>query len=543
MQGSVALSIDAISGRGCAWDNGLSERCCTAKAKPPPGLKRPFVNNARDLVRVAHARARASANANGSAPRVQEVMGSFRWYLQLSLAFLVAADEHATASSWLSAHGVRNARDTLVSMLEQGLALSAIDDSAAHARVQEVMDALTGGALELVMGRWTAELMRPAFAVYRDKGLGGPHGLLPQGDVQRRVVIVVRGTMSVVDILTDLLAAPARLDVADDWAQPLVPPGAAPNASAAVNASASTHSASGGATPPAYGHGGMVYAARDILREIAARHGELLADPAHTEVVLAGHSLGAGVSSIAAALLRRAGFRHVRAFVTGTPPVLDLATAESVQGDAPATSSSTGAGVFSLVYRYDIVSRLQAMAMVRALEGVATMGARLAGHAKLHTGSGAERMRTHIEALHRVLGPANVTNAFALVWRLFAGEPLMYGDLPVLRSAFAFALQHGFDSIAALVASGALPGSTLLDPTLRMYLGGEVVHLFPETDEGEGRAGVSGPFVKDRLAADLQRIQMRRSLRTDHDPLGVCTELRNACARLGCPVLPGLTLC
>jgi hypothetical protein len=131
---------------------------------------------------------------------------------------------------------------------------------------------------DILLTSYVNTLLRPRFYVALDRKTSS-------------VVIAIRGTMSFEDVLTDVLATPLRLDVAD------LPPGSA------------------------YVHGGMLRCCMEILRQLET-HGIinslLSSDVPESEaplgvkrpawagwpIVVLGHSLGAGCSVVLSILMR-----------------------------------------------------------------------------------------------------------------------------------------------------------------------------------------------------------------------------------------------
>jgi pimeloyl-ACP methyl ester carboxylesterase len=142
------------------------------------------------------------------------------------------------------------------------------------------------------------------------------------------VVVGVRGTMSVAETVTDL----------DTMPEPV--PG-------------------GG-----YAHRGMLVTARWLLHDLGYDHAGRPRDDAEwslsataaalgARVVLVGHSLGAGVSTVSTLLLREA-IPNILCFAFGPPPTLD-----------PVLADAARAHVVSVVYKHDMIARLSLASVFR----------------------------------------------------------------------------------------------------------------------------------------------------------------------------------
>lgn len=146
------------------------------------------------------------------------------------------------------------------------------------------VDSLTGGA-RVLRSDWNGSLYRPGHVLMVD-------------DQSRAVVLAFRGTLALHDALTDLVCHPLPLD--------------------------------GGRA-----HGGMLEAAQRVLEELRPDLVATLDGHPGYDLVLTGHSLGAGLASLIATLLGPSmalttGDASVRCFAFAPPAVLSLQLARQV---------------------------------------------------------------------------------------------------------------------------------------------------------------------------------------------------------------------
>jgi hypothetical protein len=166
-------------------------------------------------------------------------------------------------------------------------------DSAAH---RAAACAITGmSQLDIRAASWASSALVPAHYVGIDHRM-------------RWVVLSIRGTHSFADILIDLHAAPHAF--------------ALPNARAAADEREGSV------------HAGMLAAARGLLRSAAATLAECCAEYPEYQLVVVGHSLGAGTAALLTALLR-----HPDADDEGAP-----APASDAAAPAAAPASDEGRG-------------------------------------------------------------------------------------------------------------------------------------------------------------------------------------------------------
>ena len=175
-------------------------------------------------------------------------------------------------------------------------------------------------------------------------------------DGERQLVIALRGTETMTDVVTDGLAASERVSPADLGLGPEEAP-----AAASVNG--------GVATTPHMG-----YAFSGILGAVRAMAAEMLPALTHElesggargyTVVIAGHSLGGSAAGLLALRLRptllASGASAVHAFCYNPLPCLSregLAAVAAARSHAAGSSASAGAEILSFVMRDDFSSRL-----------------------------------------------------------------------------------------------------------------------------------------------------------------------------------------
>ncbi|KAJ7179596.1 hypothetical protein C8R46DRAFT_887270 [Mycena filopes] len=181
-----------------------------------------------------------------------------------------------------------------------------------------------------------------------------------------QIVLVLRGTMSLNEIAVDLTCEdeefePATTTVAEDGEEPLPGQFVFPSASSRPQ----VHFPSGSTTPPQtrhHAHGGMLRMARamgGIGKPVQlAVHEALLHNPNY-ELVLCGHSLGAGVAGLLGLM-----WADPKTCLTVSSSGLPVGRRCSVYCFAPPSLVDSALGklaenlIVSFVYSHDVVSRL-----------------------------------------------------------------------------------------------------------------------------------------------------------------------------------------
>jgi len=123
----------------------------------------------------------------------------------------------------------------------------------------------------------------------------------------KRIIVGIKGTSDLNDVLTDAVCKPVALYKTDSKKEQLM-------AMNTVNTAAQAHDA--------------IAVAAHSLKERLGFVLKVFVEPQGYEVVTTGHSLGAGTAALLAILLKEEmGLRHVRAVAFATPAVADKATA------------------------------------------------------------------------------------------------------------------------------------------------------------------------------------------------------------------------
>lgn len=258
--------------------------------------------------------------------------------------------------------------------------------------------------------------------------------------VERAVVLVVRGTLALEDMVTIFQVAPSRRDERE----------------------LGRHC-----------HGGMAAAARRLVEQHSGLLHQALRDHPGYRLDLAGHSLGAGIASFATVLLRRSLPRgtKVHAYAFAPPCTLPL------RGIRRHDSLVDG-----YIYRADVVPRLSVGSVHGLCEAIGTVTQEPEAHA---TASLAAAVRDHVRRAERLQQPTTRFPPGRLRqlewvrhgkvedkntrWRRRGGvwrEPLTLlcpsrRGLGLIRLRGSMFRDHGFDryecALAALAAESASP--------------------------------------------------------------------------------------
>eukprot|EP00127_Corallochytrium_limacisporum_P003705 Clim_evm37s152 gene=Clim_evmTU37s152 len=162
---------------------------------------------------------------------------------------------------------------------------------------------------------------------------------------RKEVVIGIRGTKSLTDVVTDIAAVPEHMS---DSRKAAAKEGEEEGDSSSWFSFGSTHDF--------YTHRGIGRAARKLLGRTRILV-DLLNDKGY-EVTVVGHSLGAGVGSVLSYLYRHeAGYRNVKCYAYATPACVDRGLASDLQSY-----------VTSVVFRDDAVPRMTPHALLSFLE-------------------------------------------------------------------------------------------------------------------------------------------------------------------------------
>lgn len=189
-------------------------------------------------------------------------------------------------------------------------------------------------------------------------GIGVPRHFIAVDDAKRAIVVALRGTNSISDVITDLLC------------------GNEPFA--------------GG-----YAHGGMKSAAESLYTLIVPILRDALGDHPGYELVLTGHSLGAGVAILLCKVLLMNGFDNVRCFAIAPCPVF---------GPLSAIDEEWGERIEAFVHHDDIVPQLSlfsARALALEIERVDELNLSLSERKDIMRNKSAERLGDILQNDHR----------------------------------------------------------------------------------------------------------------------------------------------
>jgi hypothetical protein len=194
----------------------------------------------------------------------------------------------------------------------------------------------TGGAVDNVIAegtKWTTDVCSPAHVVAVDHTL-------------RSVVIAVRGSLHVRDALTDVLLTLTPLHDDDDCDNK------------------GDNDCNGG--DKLYAHGGILAAARSTLANVETSLKIAAAEYPRYDVVIVGHSLGAGTAALLFRLLKRRLpllAPRLRCVTYGCPPILTTATGSRLDNESDGEHTRVvGSDVIASEHTYvvgaDIISSM-----------------------------------------------------------------------------------------------------------------------------------------------------------------------------------------
>lgn len=267
------------------------------------------------------------------------------------------------------------------------------------------------------LGLRSSDLLHAQWRPRREEGSGGPYTpahYIVVDHAERAVVLVVRGSLDLSDVLTDLQVQPSRRE------EGLLGRGC---------------------------HGGMARAALCLAEAHEGLLRRALREHRGYRLQLVGHSLGGGIASFAALLLRRR-LRgvDVRAFAFAPPCTLPLR--ESARHDAR---------IDSFVYASDVVPRLSIGSLQMLVDGVKLAQAKAQGN----TADGAADDRLLERHLLRCLRRPHQNTRYPpgrlhQLVRVRRGEHqlrrLRRRDLALLRMHRSMFRDHGFDRYQAALA-------------------------------------------------------------------------------------------